>query len=159
MKIADIGESRFTHDMAILAYARVIRKAQPQFLKGREGSQEGILQRRRGLTSWRAAAWAIMAPSAARRAREGRRRGHEVMTAECDQLRGDAQHSRATLLDKYGAQDEAEFFAVATECFFDCQVELRERHARLYEQLCQYYRQDPAARVAQHATTPRQTPN
>jgi MtfA peptidase len=91
--------------------------------------------------------------------RDERRRWHEVMTAEFKQLRHDARHHRATLLDKYGAESEAEFFAVATECFFDCPVELRERHARLYELLCQYYRQDPAARVAGRATTPRQTPN
>ena len=76
-----------------------------------------------------------------------RRRWHEVMTAEFEQLQRDAQHRRATLLDTYGAESEAEFFAVASECFFDCPVELRARHARLYELLCEYYRQDPAARV------------
>ena len=51
-------------------------------------------------------------------------------------------------MDTYGADSEAEFFAVATECFFDCPVELREEHPRLYELLRGYYRQDPAARIA-----------
>ncbi|MGD9721517.1 MAG: zinc-dependent peptidase [Pirellulales bacterium] len=77
-----------------------------------------------------------------------RRRWHEVMTAEYEQLIDDAQEGRATLLDTYGAESEAEFFAVATECFFDCPVELREEHPSLYELLREYYKQDPAARMA-----------
>jgi Mlc titration factor MtfA (ptsG expression regulator) len=62
-------------------------------------------------------------------------------------------------LDTYGAESEAEFFAVASECFFDCPVELRARHAPLYELLCQYYRQDPAARIAGAATDRPRTPS
>ncbi len=77
-----------------------------------------------------------------------RRQWHDVMTAEFEQLRRDAQAGRQTLLDTYGAESEAEFFAVATECFFDVPVELRELHPRLYELLAGYYRQDPAARIA-----------
>lgn len=77
-----------------------------------------------------------------------RQRWHEVMTAEFEQLQRDARNGRATLLDTYGAESEAEFFAVATECFFDVPVELREEHPRLYEILAGYYRQDPAARIA-----------
>jgi Mlc titration factor MtfA (ptsG expression regulator) len=79
--------------------------------------------------------------------RDQRQRWHEVMTAEFEQLRRDAQRRRATLLDKYGADSEAEFFAVASECFFDCPLELRDEHPRLYELLRDYYRQDPAARM------------
>ncbi len=79
--------------------------------------------------------------------RQERMRWHEVMTAEFEQLRRDAQHHRPTLLDTYGAESEAEFFAVATECFFDCPVELRAEHPHLYEILVSYYRQDPAARI------------
>jgi Mlc titration factor MtfA (ptsG expression regulator) len=70
------------------------------------------------------------------------------MTDEFRRLRRDARHGRSTLLDAYGAESEAEFFAVASECFFDCPVELRDEHPRLYELLREYYRQDPAARVA-----------
>jgi Mlc titration factor MtfA (ptsG expression regulator) len=82
--------------------------------------------------------------------RAEQRRWHEVMTAEYEQLVRDARHGRATLLDTYGADSEAEFFAVATECFFDCPAELREQHPRLYELFRQYYRQDPASRVTGH---------
>ncbi len=76
-----------------------------------------------------------------------RRRWHDVMTAEYEQLVADAEQRRATLLDTYGASSEAEFFAVATECFFDRPVDLRREHPRLYELLAEYYCQDPAARM------------
>jgi len=76
-----------------------------------------------------------------------RRIWNEVMTAEYEQLRSDARQGRATLLDPYGASNEGEFFAVSTECFFDCPVLLRSEHPRLYELLREYYRQDPAARM------------
>ena len=79
--------------------------------------------------------------------RQLRRRWAEVMTAEYRQLVDDAREGRATLLDTYGAQDEAEFFAVVSECFFDCPVELRDEHPRLYDLLREYYRQDPATRM------------
>ena len=82
--------------------------------------------------------------------RAARQQWHDVMTAEFQQLRRDAHNGRATLLDTYGAESEAEFFAVATECFFDVPVELRQEHPRLYEILANYYRQDPAARIAAH---------
>jgi Mlc titration factor MtfA (ptsG expression regulator) len=82
--------------------------------------------------------------------RQLRERWHEVMTAEYQQLITDAEVGRATLLDTYGAESEGEFFAVATECFFDCPVELQTEHPRLYELLHEYYRQDPAARLEDH---------
>jgi Mlc titration factor MtfA (ptsG expression regulator) len=53
---------------------------------------------------------------------------------------------RHSLLDPYGATNEAEFFAVATECFFDRPLDLRQEHAELYALLRDYFRQDPAAR-------------
>jgi Mlc titration factor MtfA (ptsG expression regulator) len=77
-------------------------------------------------------------------------RWREVMTAEYQALIRASEHGRATLLDKYGTTNEAEFFAVATECFFDRPVQLARRHAQLYEVLRDYYHQDPAARMAGH---------
>jgi Mlc titration factor MtfA (ptsG expression regulator) len=74
------------------------------------------------------------------------RRWREVMSAEYRKLIDASAHGRATLLDQYGTKDEGEFFAVATECFFDRPVELARRHPRLYEVLRDYYHQDPAAR-------------
>ena len=68
----------------------------------------------------------------------------KVMSHEFHRLQRDAAHGRATLLDTYGTQNESEFFAVATECFFEQPVELAELHPRLYELLRDYFRQDPA---------------
>ena len=51
-----------------------------------------------------------------------------------------------TLLDSYGATNEAEFFAVATEHFFDRPETLRQQLPALYEALASFYQQDPAAR-------------
>jgi Mlc titration factor MtfA (ptsG expression regulator) len=60
-------------------------------------------------------------------------------------LREDAAHARDTLLDYYGATNPAEFFAVATECFFEKPVEMRALHPELYQELRNYYCQDPAS--------------
>lgn len=69
-----------------------------------------------------------------------------TMTAEFEALRDAAEHGRATVLDTYGATNPAEFFAVATECFFEKAEQLRTRHEGLYRCLQDYYHQDPAAR-------------
>jgi Mlc titration factor MtfA (ptsG expression regulator) len=52
--------------------------------------------------------------------------------------------NRPTLLDKYGATNPAEFFAVVTEYFFEQPQKLKERHPELYEEMKLYYGQDPA---------------
>ncbi|HZT81944.1 MAG TPA: M90 family metallopeptidase [Gemmataceae bacterium] len=75
-------------------------------------------------------------------------RWKEVMTREYTRLLDASGHHRATLLDQYGATNEAEFFAVATECFFDRPAEMAHRHPELYALLRDYYRQDPARRLA-----------
>ena len=69
-----------------------------------------------------------------------------IMTVEYDALVDRAERRRATLLDKYGAEEPAEFFAVATECFFEKPRPMKRRHAELYAVLSDYYRQDPAGR-------------
>lgn len=50
-----------------------------------------------------------------------------------------------TFLDDYGAEDDAEFFSIVTEAFFERPVKLRTRHPELYRQFRAYYGQDPAA--------------
>lgn len=50
-----------------------------------------------------------------------------------------------TPLHPYGATNPAEFFAVATEAFFQTPAALRQRLPDLYEELRKFYRQDPAA--------------
>jgi Mlc titration factor MtfA (ptsG expression regulator) len=69
-----------------------------------------------------------------------------TMTQEYRALCNAAERNRATLLDHYGATNPAEFFAVATECFFEKGAQLKKRHASLYAVLQNFYQQDPAAR-------------
>jgi Mlc titration factor MtfA (ptsG expression regulator) len=71
----------------------------------------------------------------------------EVMGAEYERLRRQSALGRYTVLDDYGATNPAEFFAVATESFFEKPGVLRKRHPELYEELKAYYRQDPAGLV------------
>ncbi len=75
------------------------------------------------------------------------RRWHKIMTAEYQQLIAEAEQGQPTLLDDYGTTNVGEFFAVATECFFDRPVELAEQHPRLYGLLRDYFGQDPAKRM------------
>jgi Mlc titration factor MtfA (ptsG expression regulator) len=49
-------------------------------------------------------------------------------------------------LRSYGAENPGEFFAVATEAFFEQPHELRDLEPALYDVLLRFYRQDPAAR-------------
>jgi Mlc titration factor MtfA (ptsG expression regulator) len=55
-----------------------------------------------------------------------------------------ANQGQATLLDQYGASNRAEFFAVASECFFCRPRAMRGHHPELYELLRVLYGQDPA---------------
>ncbi len=50
-----------------------------------------------------------------------------------------------TFLDPYAAEDATEFFAVATEDFFQRSQEFRDRQPRLYVLMQQFYGLDPAA--------------
>jgi Mlc titration factor MtfA (ptsG expression regulator) len=67
-----------------------------------------------------------------------------VLNAEFERLKRDSWMGRPTVLDEYGTTDPAEFFAVATECFFEKPRVLEKRHPELYAELRSYYRQDPA---------------
>jgi Mlc titration factor MtfA (ptsG expression regulator) len=68
-----------------------------------------------------------------------------VLGHEYEQLKSAVERRERTLLDAYGTQSPAEFFAVATETFFEKPVNLRNEHSELYGQLREFYRQDPAA--------------
>jgi Mlc titration factor MtfA (ptsG expression regulator) len=83
------------------------------------------------------------APALADRAEHAR--WAAIFQAEFDALRAAVDRGQETFLDPYAAEDEAEFFAVASEAFFEAPASLRERHPALYGQLRDYYRLDPAA--------------
>ena len=69
---------------------------------------------------------------------------HEALIAEYDTLCAMVDRGEPTYLDPYGAEDEAEFFAVVTEEFLECATELREAHPALYALLREFYGIDPA---------------
>ncbi len=67
-----------------------------------------------------------------------------VMSAEFDALRAAEAAEAPTVLDTYGAENPSEFFAVATETFFERPRALKARHPELYSELRRFFRQDPA---------------
>jgi Mlc titration factor MtfA (ptsG expression regulator) len=70
-----------------------------------------------------------------------------VLGQEYDRLARDAHRHHRTLIDKYGATNPADFFAVVTETFFERPRRLRSMHPALYLELKQFYNQDPAELV------------
>lgn len=67
---------------------------------------------------------------------------------EYNALVNDLRWGRPTLLGAYAATNPAEFFAVATERFFERPWDMKARHPELYEQMKGFFKQDPAARYA-----------
>lgn len=83
---------------------------------------------------------AVAIPAIPRRRREAR-----VVGREYTDLQQHVKAGMASLLDQYGATNEAEFFAVATECFFERPAQMKAQYPALYEELREFYRQDPVA--------------
>ena len=75
----------------------------------------------------------------------------EGLAVEFQSLLDAVDRGEFTFLDPYAAEDEAEFFAVATEDFFERPVGLRAAHPQLYALLQEFYALDPAAWVAHQA--------
>ncbi len=67
----------------------------------------------------------------------------EVLSEEFLRLRDASEQGHDSLLDEYGATDPAEFFAVATETFFDQPRDMARHHEELFHLLKAYYRLDP----------------
>jgi Mlc titration factor MtfA (ptsG expression regulator) len=61
---------------------------------------------------------------------------------------------RPDFLSPYAAKNEAEFFAVATEAFFERGAAMKKALPELYAVLAEWYGQDPAARAARAAKRP-----
>jgi hypothetical protein len=76
--------------------------------------------------------------------REQARTWYRVTEAEYLRLVGQARRNEVTLLDHYGASNRAEFFAVASECFFEQPQAMQREHAALYAVLRDFFHQDPA---------------
>lgn len=75
---------------------------------------------------------------------ELRQRWPAAMSAAFERLAAAVDRQQETVLDPYGIEDPAEFFAVATETFFLNPARLLAEEPNLYELLRDFYRQDPA---------------
>ena len=67
-----------------------------------------------------------------------------VLSKEYESLHKKMRKHRSSVLDKYGATNPAEFFAVATETFFEKPKQMEKEHPELYDELKNYYKLDPA---------------
>lgn len=133
-RVARLGES-WTHDQVILSWEQVkqdtldwrdghnvVLHEFAHQLDQEDGKAEGvpILQRNSDYAIWA-----------------------KVMAEEYQQLCNDVQRSVKTVMDSYGTTNPAEFFAVATETFFEKPQQLLKKHSALYELLQRYYQLDP----------------
>jgi Mlc titration factor MtfA (ptsG expression regulator) len=71
----------------------------------------------------------------------------QVMSQSFERHCAEVDQGTAALLDRYAATNEAEFFAVSTEVFFERPAGLRAAYPLLYEQLSRFFGQDPAGRT------------
>jgi Mlc titration factor MtfA (ptsG expression regulator) len=67
----------------------------------------------------------------------------QVLSRDFASLRSDAYSQQHSVLDHYGATSPAEFFAVATETFYEKPWQMAERHPALFAEFEKYYRVDP----------------
>lgn len=84
------------------------------------------------------------APPLSGRAR--RRDWAEAFGDAYEDLRTRTEAGKRTLLGDYAATKPAEFFAVATERFFEKPRQLRSEYPDVYELMEEYFDQDPASR-------------
>ena len=66
-----------------------------------------------------------------------------VLSKEYQDLKRRALSGRKDIMDAYGATNPAEFFAVATETFFERPKQMKLTHPELYNELKSYYGLDP----------------
>lgn len=66
-----------------------------------------------------------------------------VFSKEFELLQDRTRRGRRSVMDMYGATNAAEFFAVATETFFEKPAQLKKKHPDLYHELQGYYKVNP----------------
>jgi Mlc titration factor MtfA (ptsG expression regulator) len=74
-----------------------------------------------------------------------RKRWFRLLDSELERLRAQAGAGERTFLDPYAAEDRGEFFAVASEAFFEEPAAFMRHMPALYRALADVYRLDPAA--------------
>ena len=68
----------------------------------------------------------------------------EVLTREYDEFLKRVDRGKNKVIDEYGAVSGVEFFAVATESFFEKSKQMKKKLPELYQQLQIFYGLDPA---------------
>lgn len=68
-----------------------------------------------------------------------------LLAREYAALRAAVDRGEESFLDPYAAEDESEFFAVASEAFIETPRELAAAHPDVYSALVKFYRIDPAS--------------
>ncbi len=66
-----------------------------------------------------------------------------VLSREYERLRKRVDKGKNSVIDAYGASHPAEFFAVASEAFFEKPRQLCSKHPELYDELRKFYQVDP----------------
>jgi len=66
-----------------------------------------------------------------------------VLSQEYERLRKRVDKGKKTVMDPYGASHPAEFFAVASEAFFEKPRQLHSKRPELYDELRKFYQVDP----------------
>ena len=67
----------------------------------------------------------------------------QVFLKDYELLQYKTGKGKKSVMDKYGATDPAEFFAVATETFFEKPAQLKKKHPELYHELEGFYKVNP----------------
>jgi hypothetical protein len=67
----------------------------------------------------------------------------KVLSKEYDALLIRVERRKNSVLDAYGAVSPVEFFAVATESFFEKPLQMKRKLPELYEQFKRFYNLDP----------------
>ncbi len=71
------------------------------------------------------------------------RRWDRIIEQDFERFLSRLNRGRPTAMDEYGAQDRAEFFAVATETFFEKPHAFKQEHPELYGLLREFYGFNP----------------
>ncbi len=71
----------------------------------------------------------------------------DTFTAGFEDFQRRCSNGESTGIDTYGASSPAEFFAVLSEVFFERPDAIHQYYPAVYDQLRQFYRQDPLAQL------------
>ncbi len=67
----------------------------------------------------------------------------QVFSKEYELLQHKTIKGKKSVMNKYGATNPSEFFAVATETFFEKPIQLKKKHPELYHELQGFYKVNP----------------